>query len=152
EELAAAGELPVNVRFLIDAEEETGGDAADEWLVADTRGAAAAVMLDGSVDELTVGIRGMLYGSIRVTTGTSTQHGGLYGGAALSAIDALMRATSALLPGEDGRLPAPLRAGVTPAPELERQAWNDLPSGTELLADAGLRPADATAAAEFHER
>src|SRR3954454_6590089 len=57
EELAVAGTLAVNVRLLIDAEEEIGGDSADEWLLSDPRGASAAVMLDGSVDELTVGIR-----------------------------------------------------------------------------------------------
>src|SRR5262245_59215146 len=102
EELAAGGVLPVNVRFLIDAEEEVGGDSADEWLLGDTRGASAAVMLDGSVDELTVGIRGIVHGRIRVTTGVAGQHSGLYGGAALSASEALVGATSALLPGEDG--------------------------------------------------
>ena len=113
EELAVAEALPVNVRLLIDAEEEIGGDSADGWLLADTRGASAAVMLDGSVDELTVGIRGMVYGSVCVTTGTAGQHSGLYGGAALSASDGLLRAAAALLPDADGRLPDALRAGVT---------------------------------------
>src|SRR5262245_55594750 len=152
EGLVAEDALPVNVRFLIDAEEEVGGDSADEWLAADMRGAAVALMLDGSVDELTVGVRGTLYGSVRVTTGVSPQHSGLYGGAALSATDALIRACSALLPDADGRLPEPLRAGAGITSERERRGWSELPPGAELLADAGLRPADATAAAQFHPR
>jgi acetylornithine deacetylase/succinyl-diaminopimelate desuccinylase-like protein len=152
EELAAAGDLPVNVRFLIDAEEEVAGDSADRWLLADERGAAVAVMLDGSVDELTTGIRGVMYGSVGVTTGTTGQHAGLYGGAALPAIDALIRALGALLPGSDGRLPDALRAGATPASDTERTSWGRLPSGAELLDEAGLRPADATAGRDFHER
>ena len=41
-ELAAAGELPVNVRFCCDGEEETGGHSIVEFLEADERGADAA--------------------------------------------------------------------------------------------------------------
>jgi acetylornithine deacetylase/succinyl-diaminopimelate desuccinylase-like protein len=152
EKLADARTLPVNVRFLIDAEEEIGGDSADKWLLSDTRGASVAVMLDGSVDELTIGIRGMVYGRIRVATGVAGQHSGLYGGAALSASEALVRAVSALLPGEDGRLPPSLRVDAVSTSEAERESWQGLPPGHELLAEAGLRAADATAARNFHER
>ena len=35
--LAAAGELPVNVRFAIDAEEEVGGRSVVDWVEEDTR-------------------------------------------------------------------------------------------------------------------
>jgi acetylornithine deacetylase/succinyl-diaminopimelate desuccinylase-like protein len=152
EQLARAGSLPVNVRFLIDGEEEVGGDSADEWLLADERGASVALMLDGSVDELTTGIRGMLFGHLRITTGKTEQHAGLYGGAALAATDALTRTLAAVLPGPDGLLPAPLRAGVVEASGQERHDWLMQPPGSELLADAGLRPADASAAADFHLR
>ncbi|MDP9284755.1 MAG: M20/M25/M40 family metallo-hydrolase [Actinomycetota bacterium] len=152
EELAAARVLPVNVRFLLDAEEEVGGESADEWLRSDSRGASAAVMLDGSVDELTVGIRGMLYGRIRITTGVAGQHSGLYGGAALSAGEALVKATTALLPDMDGCLPSSIRVGAVSASEAERESWRRLRPGQELLAEAGLRAADATAAREFHQR
>jgi acetylornithine deacetylase/succinyl-diaminopimelate desuccinylase-like protein len=152
EELAAARVLPVNVRFLLDAEEEVGGDSADEWLRIDSRGASAAVMLDGGVDELTVGIRGMLYGRIRVTTGIAGQHSGFYGGAALAAGEALVKATTALLPDRDGCLPPSLRVGAISASEAERESWRQLRPGHELLAEAGLRAADATAAREFHQR
>jgi acetylornithine deacetylase/succinyl-diaminopimelate desuccinylase-like protein len=108
EELVAARSLPVNIRFLIDAEEEVGGDSADEWLLSDTRDASAAVMLDGSVDELTVGV--------------------------------------------DGRLPPSLRVDAVSASEAERERWRGLRPGHELLAQAGLRAADAAAARDFHQR
>ena len=45
--LAAAGELPVTVRFMIDAEEEVGGRSVCDWAEADTGPAHAAVILDG---------------------------------------------------------------------------------------------------------
>ena len=48
-ELAAAGELPVNVRFACDGEEETGGHSIVEFLEADARGADAAVIFDSGM-------------------------------------------------------------------------------------------------------
>ena len=45
-ELARSGELPVNVRFTCDGEEETGGNSILEYLAADDRGADAAVIFD----------------------------------------------------------------------------------------------------------
>ena len=40
--LAAEGELPVNLRFACDGEEETGGHSIVDFLAADERGADAA--------------------------------------------------------------------------------------------------------------
>ena len=48
-ELARAGELPVNVRFACDGEEETGGNSILEFLAADERGADAAVIFDSGM-------------------------------------------------------------------------------------------------------
>ena len=48
-QLAAAGELPVNVRFAFDGEEEVGGDSIVEWVAADTGRADAALILDGGM-------------------------------------------------------------------------------------------------------
>ena len=44
DQLATAGELPVNVRFACDGEEETGGHSIVEFIEADERGADAAVI------------------------------------------------------------------------------------------------------------
>src|ERR671931_1925626 len=50
-ELAQAGELPVNVRFCCDGEEETGGHSIVEFLAADERGGDAAVIFDSGYQE-----------------------------------------------------------------------------------------------------
>ena len=50
-ELAAAGELPVNVRFLIDGEEEIGGPSAEYWLRADDGPADAAIAFDSRMPD-----------------------------------------------------------------------------------------------------
>ena len=49
----------------------------------------------------------------RCAPATRDLHSGMYGGASLNAMHALMQALSAVLP-RDGRLPEPLRAGIVP--------------------------------------
>jgi acetylornithine deacetylase/succinyl-diaminopimelate desuccinylase-like protein len=155
--LAAAGELPVHVRVLVEGDEETGADQVGPWVLADPRGADCVVvfdtgMLDPRTPALTLATRGVVFAQLTVRTGERIAHSGMYGGAALNAFHALHAALGAVLPGADGRLPAPLRAGVTPPSPEELASWAALPDGGALLAEAGARPADATAAAEFHTR
>ena len=103
-QLAAAGELPVNVRFAFDGEEEVGGDSIVEWVAADTGRADAALILDGGMirrgqPAFAVAVRGMLYFHLSVRTGTTDMHSGMFGAAALNATHALMAALSGVLPG-----------------------------------------------------
>jgi acetylornithine deacetylase/succinyl-diaminopimelate desuccinylase-like protein len=154
--MADAGELPVHVRVLVEGAEETGGDDVNEWVLADERGADCAIVFDtGMLDEdtpaLTVGTRGVVFATVAVRTGERPVHSGLYGGAALNAFHALHAALAAVLP-RNGRLPEPLRAGIEPPTREELAAWEALPDGASVLAEAGARPADAGAAAEFHTR
>jgi acetylornithine deacetylase/succinyl-diaminopimelate desuccinylase-like protein len=74
EELAAARELPVNVRFVCDGEEETGGDQVVEFIASDERGADAAVIFDSAMlrpgaPVFHVATRGMIYFHVRIRTG-----------------------------------------------------------------------------------
>ena len=156
-ELAAAGTLPVNVRFACDGEEETGGHSIVEFLEADERGADACVIFDSSmlargVPCFNLSARGMAYFHVKLRTGARDLHSGMFGGAALNALHALMQTLQAVLPGADGLLPEPLRAGIAPPTEAELEAWRSLQPGAEVLADQGARPADAKAAEEFYLR
>jgi acetylornithine deacetylase/succinyl-diaminopimelate desuccinylase-like protein len=156
-ELAAAGALPVHVRVLIEGAEETGDDGVVRWVAADERGADCAIafdsaMLDADTPALTVAVRGNVFATVEVRTGERTLHSGSFGGAALNAFHALHAALAAVLPGPDGRLPAPLRVGVETPPAEELRGWSALPGGADLLAAVGARPADPAAAAEFHTR
>jgi acetylornithine deacetylase/succinyl-diaminopimelate desuccinylase-like protein len=154
--MADAGELDVHVRVLIEGAEETGTDDVNQWVLADERGADCVIVFDsGMLDEdtpaLTVGTRGNVFVALEVRTGDRPVHSGMYGGAALNAFHALHAALGNVL-ARDGRLPEPLRAGIElPTPE-ELATWDELPDGARLLAEAGARPADATAAAELHTR
>ncbi len=152
--LAAAGELPVTVRFAIDAEEEVSGDTAIDWVRADNGSADAALVLDGGYATETLpgfctALRGVCYFHVTVRTGEHDLHSGLFGGAALTASHALLQVLSAVLPGPDGRLPEPLRAGVVAPTEEELAGWSALPPGGAELAADGARPSDPRAAEEF---
>src|SRR5436189_4877574 len=99
-ELAAAGELPVNVRVACDAEEETGGHQIVDFLAADERGADAAIIFDSGmatrgVPEFNVATRGLVYYHLILRTGTRDLHSGIFGGAALNALHALNEMLSA---------------------------------------------------------
>jgi acetylornithine deacetylase/succinyl-diaminopimelate desuccinylase-like protein len=156
-EQAAAGTLPVNVRVLVEGEEETGGEAVAHWVRADERGADCAIVFDsGMVDEhtpaITIGLRGMVMLHLKVRTAERDLHSGVYGGSALNALHALHLALSSVVPGPDGRLRDELLAGAAPPAQAERDSWTKLPPGDEVLRAAGARPAYPGAGVEYYER
>jgi len=155
-QLAEAGDLPVNLRFAFDSEEEVGGQSVGQWVDADERGADAAIVFDGDMYERDVptfytALRGLAYFHVNVRTGERDLHSGLFGGAALNAMHALVQTLSAVLP-RDGRLPEPLRTGIVPPSPEELGSWAGLTPGSQLLADVGARPADPKAAEGFYVR
>ena len=155
-ELAAAGQLPVNVRVTCDAEEETGGHGIVDFLAADERGADAAVIFDSGmttrgVPEFNVATRGVIYFHLVVRTGSRDLHSGIYGGVALNALHALNEMLAPAL-ARDGVLPEPLRKGIAPPTEEERAGWAELVSGAEMIDGAGARKAYARADEEFYLR
>ena len=155
-DLAAAGELQVNVRFACDAEEETGGHQIVDFLAADERGADAALIFDSGmttrgVPEFAVAVRGLVYFHLTVRTGDRDLHSGVFGSAALNATHALMKILSSVQ-GQDGRLPEPLRAGIVPPTDEELAAWAELVPGEQMLAEAGAQPVDPRATEEFYLR
>jgi acetylornithine deacetylase/succinyl-diaminopimelate desuccinylase-like protein len=156
QQLAATGELPVNVRFLCDGEEETIGTSVVEYLAQDERGADACVIFDSGfhrrgVPVFNVATRGLCYVHVRVETGARDLHSGMFGGAAANAAHALISSLAAVLP-RDGRLPEALRSGIAAPSERELLDWKVLQPGADVLAEQGARPADETAAAELYLR
>ena len=150
--LAEEGALPVNVRVAFDGEEEIGGESIVEFLAADERGADACLIFDGGMPRMDVpafdlGVRGLAYFHLRLRTGERDLHSGLFGGAALNAIHALMRVLEAVVP-----VPDELREGVAPPTDEEVRSWDELDSGAQVLADAGAHPTDERAAADFYRR
>jgi acetylornithine deacetylase/succinyl-diaminopimelate desuccinylase-like protein len=154
--LAAEGELPVNVRFTCDGEEESGGHSIIDFLESDERGADACVIFDGNMlapgkPAFFVATRGIAYFHVRVRTGEKDLHSGVFGGAALNASHVLLQVLSAVLP-RDGQVPETLRAGIVRPGDEEIAGWSALEPGAEVLAAQGARPADSRAAEEYYLR
>jgi acetylornithine deacetylase/succinyl-diaminopimelate desuccinylase-like protein len=155
--LAAAGELPVNVRFACDGEEEIGGHSVVDWLAADERGADAGIVFDSGMQrrgapEFNLAVRGLCYFHLKLRTGERDLHSGMYGGASLNALHALLQTLGGVLAGPDGRLPEPLRAGIAAPTAEELEGWTQLQDGGEAIAEQGSRPMDPRAGEEFYLR
>lgn len=158
--LARGGELPVNVRFVCDGEEETGGQSILGFLADDEANPVrpdVAVIFDSEMigpgmPQFNVATRGMAYFHLTVRSGERDLHSGHYGGAALNAVHALAAIIAAITAGPDGRLPAPLREGIRAPTAEELESWRALPNGAGELAAAGARPMDRTAVRDYYPR
>jgi acetylornithine deacetylase/succinyl-diaminopimelate desuccinylase-like protein len=156
-ELARAGELPVNVRFLVEGEEEIGSasvlrrlgrgeDEADCALVFDT------IMVDERTPAITIASRGLVSAQVEVRTGARDLHSGFYGGAVLNAAHVLLAMLAEVAPDAAGRARPELAAGVAAVSPEERASWDRLPPGADAIADVGAVGVAPEAGDEFYER
>ena len=103
EAMLSSDELPCNVKFMIEGEEEIGSEhlgyfvhenkaklAADIILVSDTG------MLANDVPSVTTGLRGLSYVEVEVTGPNRDLHSGLYGGCVKNPINALCEMIASL--------------------------------------------------------
>ena len=111
-----------------------------------------SLMADERTPAINTGARGLVQGPVEVRTGRRDLHSGLYGGAVLNATHVLMGILQEVLPGPDGRVREELRAGVASPSAEERESWARLPSGAEMMAEAGAAEVTPGAAEEFWER
>jgi acetylornithine deacetylase/succinyl-diaminopimelate desuccinylase-like protein len=156
-ELARAGELPVNVRFLVEGEEEVGSSSVLKRLAQGEDQADCAIvfdslMADAETPSITVAARGLVAASIEVRTARRDLHSGLYGGAVLNAAHALIAMLREVAPHPDGRPRAELSAGAAPVGAEERRSWDELPAGAEAIAEVGAVEVTPGAGDEFYER
>jgi acetylornithine deacetylase/succinyl-diaminopimelate desuccinylase-like protein len=155
--LAEDGDLPVNVRFVCDGEEEIGGVNVVDFLQSDDRSADAAIIFDEAmlrtdVPVFDLAVRGLLGFRVRVTTGERDLHSGRYGGAALNAIHVLIRCFDAVLADSTGLLPDALRVGISRPSTEELREWATFPAGDDELRLQGACPLDRDAVANFYLR
>ena len=156
-ELAKANRLPVNIRCLIEGEEESGGTSAHDWLERDDRGADCVIVFDSDMRDaqtpaLTVATRGIISFSVDVRSAERDLHSGMYGGVALNASHVLLDMLDRVLPGPDGVLREELRAGIIPPTREELESWAGFAPGISEIAAGGGRPIDEAAALHFYER
>lgn len=128
------GRLPVNVRFLIEGEEEMGSEHIESHVrsYASELKADAAIICDTEMfapglPTLCIGLRGIVYGELHVRGASHDLHSGVYGGAAPNAIQAVAEIITALK-DRGGHIHIPgFYDRVTPPSPKEREAWSTLP-------------------------
>jgi len=145
---APGGKLPINVRVLLEGEEEVGGEGiaqfvrehpeqleADFALVSDTE------MFAPGLPTLCVGLRGMIYTELEAVGARTDLHSGIYGGAAPNPFIALAQVIAALKDPQ-GRILIPGFYEKVAAPSAdELKAWNRLPFDEEVyrVSEVGSR-------------
>jgi acetylornithine deacetylase/succinyl-diaminopimelate desuccinylase-like protein len=140
---AVNGTLPVNVKFLVEGEEEVGGASIAKYVAehADKLRADVALVSDTSmyadgIPTLCIGLRGLIYMEVEASGPARDLHSGLYGGAAPNAVYGLIELL-AKAKDENGALRV---TGIyddvdEPAP-AEQESWKRLPfSEKEFLED-----------------
>uniref|UniRef100_Q01QE4 Peptidase M20 n=1 Tax=Solibacter usitatus (strain Ellin6076) TaxID=234267 RepID=Q01QE4_SOLUE len=132
--LKTAGKLPVNVKFLLEGEEETGGEHIEAYvktrpprLKADAAVVCDTEMFAPELPTICVGLRGMVYYELFVQGADHDLHSGVYGGAAPNPILAIAEILCALK-DRAGRIQVPgFYDSVEPPSAKERAAWASLP-------------------------
>jgi acetylornithine deacetylase/succinyl-diaminopimelate desuccinylase-like protein len=128
------GHLPVNVKFLIEGEEEVGGEHIEAYVASKPARlkADAAVICDTEMfapelPTICVGLRGIIYGELVVEGANHDLHSGVYGGAAPNPLQAIAEILTALKDREGHiRIPG-FYDRVVPPSAKERAAWARLP-------------------------
>jgi acetylornithine deacetylase/succinyl-diaminopimelate desuccinylase-like protein len=135
------GRLPVNVKFLLEGEEEMGGEHIESFvkskppqLKCDAAVICDTEMFAPELPTLCVGLRGLVYGEIHVQGARQDLHSGVYGGAAPNPLQALAEIITTLK-DKDGRIHIPGFYDRVEAPSAkEKEAWARLPfNETEFL-------------------
>jgi acetylornithine deacetylase/succinyl-diaminopimelate desuccinylase-like protein len=132
------GKLPLNVKFLIEGEEEVGGESISKYVPAHKEKLAADVALvsdtelfaDG-VPTLCIGLRGLMYLEIEAAGPARDLHSGMYGGAAPNAVYGLIELL-AKAKDANGHIQIPgIYDDVAAPAAAELESWRRLPFSEE---------------------
>jgi acetylornithine deacetylase/succinyl-diaminopimelate desuccinylase-like protein len=131
---ANLGKLPVNVKFLIEGEEEIGGASVAKYVAANPEKLKADVALVSDtalyaegIPTLCIGLRGLIYMEVEATGPARDLHSGLYGGAAPNAVFGLIELL-AKAKGADGTIRVPDTYDDVQEPaKAELESWASLP-------------------------
>src|SRR5215203_1419962 len=134
--LAERGSLPVNVKFLVEGEEEAGGQAIEAYVRKDGGQRLAAdcvVISDTSLyapgqPSLIYGLKGLCYMEIKVTGPNRDLHSGTFGGAVWNPLNALCHIVDQLRDAGTGEIRIPgYYDDVRPLEDWERKEFAGLP-------------------------
>jgi acetylornithine deacetylase/succinyl-diaminopimelate desuccinylase-like protein len=140
ESFLAIGPLPVNLKVLIEGEEEAGGRVINRYvaehgdrLQADVAQVADTGLFAAGIPTLEAGLRGNVYTEVHLRGATQDLHSGLYGGIAPNPLNALSHIIAGLK-DPDGRITIPgFYDGVRMPDQAVLESWRALPGDDEAL-------------------
>lgn len=101
--MVKTGQLPCNVKFMIEGEEEVGSPSLKDFcrknldlLKADVILVSDTTMIASDIPSVTVGLRGLSYMEVEVTGPNRDLHSGLFGGAVVNPVNVLCKMIASL--------------------------------------------------------
>lgn len=146
--LKTGAELPVNVKIVIEGEEEIGSSHLEEFLKTHRKELDADILVltdttnfDCGVPALTVALRGMVGMDIELRALSKTVHSGMWGGPVPDPAMGLTKVLSQLV-DQDGQIAIPgVLEQVRPVAADEKKYLNQIPyNETEFREQAGVLP------------
>jgi acetylornithine deacetylase/succinyl-diaminopimelate desuccinylase-like protein len=131
---AVHGAPPVNLKFIVEGEQEVGGASISKYvaqngakLKADVALVSDTALYAEGMPTLCIGLRGLVYTEVEAVGPSRDLHSGLYGGAAPNPIFALIELLAKAKDAQ-GRILVPgLTDGVVPPAAAEKASWESLP-------------------------
>jgi acetylornithine deacetylase/succinyl-diaminopimelate desuccinylase-like protein len=132
--LQSRGDLPVNIIFLVEGEEETGSPYLEDFLRKNITALTADIvvisdtgMVAPGIPTFTYGLRGMLCLEVRLTGPAADLHSGIFGGSVANPATVLAELL-AKLHDQHGKVAVPgFYDRVKPLQSWERERWATLP-------------------------
>ncbi|HTA83764.1 MAG TPA: dipeptidase [Bacteroidia bacterium] len=126
--------LPCNVKFLIEGEEEVGSESLGDFVRKNKKKLAADVILISDTDmiandvpSITIGLRGLSYVQVEVTGPNRDLHSGVYGGAVPNPINVLCQMIDSMK-DKDGHITIPgFYKDVLKVSDKDRKELNKAP-------------------------
>ncbi len=146
EVLEKDGDLPVNLHFVIEGEEEIGSGNLGNFLSQNKDALRCDVvvvsdtgMIARGVPTLSYGLRGVTALELKMTSAQMDLHSGVFGGAVANPITALAQLLATLHDREGRVAIAGFYDKVKPLEDWEREAWRKLPidGDKEVLKETG---------------
>jgi acetylornithine deacetylase/succinyl-diaminopimelate desuccinylase-like protein len=153
---AVHGKPPVNIKFLVEGEEEVGGISVAEYVAKNPEKLKADVALVSDTEmyapglpTLNIGLRGLVYMEIEARGPARDLHSGLYGGAAPNAVFGLIELLAKAKDANGHILIPGIYDDVEPPSAEEKASWKELPFDEKEYLEAEVGSTQLTGEKEY---